>query len=225
MEKRLNDTLSNSGLTKSAMDNYINAYKNGNRRSLDSQSREYSNIYPELLNFANSYIQHARGHSNIAPLIRQGDNYLARQDYNRALDSYGNAIDLYTPDGKELVNKVSRAARMEAQRNRGGMPQKLEDSVQNILHNPRYNVLDEKIIYMRDPDGYVLDIVDNDNVLIVLMPQKRVRNRQMLEIYRITDGVQMEKIAEIQSKKNENGTFQLEIPSDSIKLGDLVYVK
>ncbi len=176
------------------------------------------------MNFANSYVQHARGHSNIAPLIRQGDNFLARQDYGRALDSYGDAIGLYTPDGKELVDKVSRAARLEAQRGRGSVPQKLEESVQNLLSNPKYNVADEKIVYMRDPDGYILDVVDDDNVLIVLMPQKRVRNRQMVEIFRVVDGVRMEKIAEVQSKKNENGTFQLEIPSDSIKLGDLVYI-
>ncbi len=195
--------------------------------SHETQRLTISNLESELLNREGG--QTSRGSVEMMnQMIKRGDDFVENRQYNRAVDSYQGALR-YSVDEKseEIVQKLYNAMLLEIKGTGVDFPKNLESSVKKLLKDTRYNDTEYPVVYLREPNGYIADIIDKDNVLVLLLPRERVNRNQEIEIYRVTsqNGIQLQKIGEFRSKNAERDTFKVQMNGHRVKLGDLVYTK
>ncbi len=193
----------------------------------EQQQITISNLESELLNRGD--VQTSRGSIEIMnQMLKRGDDFVEDRQYAQAVDSYQTALR-YVGDGnaEEVVQKLYNAMLLEIKSTDSNIPKNLESSVKKLLKDTRYNDMEYPVLYLREPNGYIADIIDRDNVLVLLLPRERVTRNQELEIYRVTsqNGIQLEKIGEFRSKNAERDTFKVQMNNHRVRLGDLVYIK
>ncbi len=166
---------------------------------------------------------------DIDRMIKRGDNYIDNNQYKNAVDTY-QAVLRYTVEdqAKEVIQKLYNAILLELKGSDVVIPRNLESSVRKLLKETRYNdEIYDSIIYLKEPDGYIADIIDKDNILVLLLPRIRVSKNQELEIYRVTssNSIQLKKITDFRTRKSEKDTFRVNMANHGTKLGDLIYIK
>ncbi|MGL4676105.1 MAG: hypothetical protein ACRCWI_00335 [Brevinema sp.] len=222
------------GLKKEELQYFINTITNKDQHALAlRQIQDLNRDIPELLAFAEYYITFIRQDPNLDSMIAQGDNLVNSKRYQEAINTYQQILQTYSINDKarEIVQKLYSTILLELQNKNilvnSSIPQKMQTDIQQLLSNSRYSEVSHQIIYLKEPDGYIADIIDKDTVLVLLLPQKRVTPRQVIEVYRIVnqDNFHMNKIGTLRSQKREQRMFQITLLNHNMKLGDLVYIK
>ncbi len=187
------------------------------------QETTISNLEKALSNSGQTF---GRSVEMTLQMLNRGDDFVKNGQYDKAVESYQSALQYSTDDkSEEIIQKLYNAILMDV--HGANIPKNLESSVRKLLKDTRYNDMEYPIVYLKEPNGYIADIIDKDNVLVLLLPRERINRHQALEIYRVTsqNGIQLEKIGEFRSKSAERDTFKMQINNHRIKLGDLIYIK
>ncbi|MGL5955948.1 MAG: hypothetical protein ACRC0X_05005 [Brevinema sp.] len=197
------------------------------------QIRDFDRNIPELLSFAEYYITFSRQDPELELIIQQADDLVDNKMYQDAINTYQQIFQNYSVNDRaqEIVQKFYNTILLELHSQNifanNPIPQTFGNDIQQLLSSSRYGEITHQIVYLKEPDGYIADIVDQDTVLVVLLPQKKLNPKQNLEVYRVLNQgtVRMDQIGILSSQKQEQRTFSMTLQNHYMKLGDLVYIK
>lgn len=214
-------------------------------RTINKQLKIIKTSMPEVLIFLESYERYQKNDFSYKAdkLIQKAETLVNKEKYREAIDIYQQILRVYPGIRQQEdvvrqlydtivleLNKEGNTA-LVSDRNLvspdsfNDIPNNLNNNVQKILKNSRYTTPNYKIVYMYNPDGYIVDIINN-NVIVSLIAGKVVSKNQELFIYRVVDSekFQMDVIGVIKSTANGKGNIQAEQENNNMKIGDLVYL-
>ena len=142
----------------------------------------------------------------------------------RELQNQINSINKDLPEAMDFAYKY---VEFDQNDNNANIPKNLDEKMQRILNGVEKTPLERKIIYMKNPDGFILDVSDKKQMLITLNPGKRVSRNQQLEVYRIISQktFEMDKIGYVNVLKSGGDIIQASSTDYNVKIGDLIYIK
>ena len=153
-------------------------------------------------------------------ITKVSNNRVSRKELQKQVDS----IDKDLPEARDFAYKY---VEFDQNDNNLNIPKNVDEKMQKILNNTEQRPLERKIIYMKNPDGFILDISDKKQMLVTLIPGKRVSRNQELEVYRIIsqETFEMNKIGYIKVLKSGGDIIQTSNTDYDVKIGDLIYIK
>ena len=153
-------------------------------------------------------------------VIKASNNKTSSKNLQRQINSITKELPDVTDFAYEYVEFVQNE-------NRANIPKNVEEKMQKLLNKTEQLSQEYKVVYMKNPDGFVLDILDKKRVLVTLSSGKRVSKNQQLDVYRVAnqDDFKMDKIGYINVLKSGGDVIQTSNANYDVKIGDLIYIK
>ncbi len=192
-------------------------------KQIDIQSNQIEVLELGIANFEDN--KNSKDSREIAEKMR---NFIRQVSNNRIsrkeLQQQINSINKELPEATDFAYAYVEFIQND---NNSNIPKSINEKMQKILNKEKQNSLERKIIYLKNPDGFVLDILDEKRVLVNLIPGKRVSRNQELKVFRIIsqDTFQMDEIGYIKVLKSGGNIIQTSNTDYDIKIGDLIYIK
>ena len=224
------EKISNNKVSKKEIQQYI---KNINKE------------LPEVTNFAYKYVEFAQNvdHDKINKAIQNADELVLKKDYSTAISAYQQILRVYLFNNARdsVVDKLYKTIILQLENSNNktlvannimqdktptNIPKNVNEKIKKVLNNVEFITPEYKIIYMRNPDGYVLNILDENHVLVILTAGKRVFQNQQLKVYRVSgqDIFKMDKIGFINVLKLGGDVIQTSNINSDLRIGDLIYI-
>ncbi|MGL4562979.1 MAG: hypothetical protein ACRCVW_03895 [Brevinema sp.] len=166
-------------------------------------------------------------------LFNKAEKLFGREDYDKALDIYQSIIRLY-PKTKKLnvVLEHMYVSMKQMFQNTNFIiadslsPTKLQLQSLHLQENIVRKPILREIIYLQNPEGYVLDITKN-NILVYLLPNSKIKNKSDIQFFRIIndDGLQFHNISDGEVNKIDGNIAYISQKNIQVKIGDLIYLK
>ena len=204
---------------------------------LEKQVGTINDRLPELLDFVDNYDAYRFSDDiiKVEELREKAREHIEAKRYDKGISEYQDILTFYPGvQQKEVVRELYAAVTLKLQ---GGentfveieeniAQQELIRDVAEILKGPDLEKPNYKIVYMKNPDGYIVDIIGNE-VLIYLIPGKVVAKNQDLYTYRVVsdESFRMDSVATLTSAAKGAGTIKAEKKWHDLKIGDLIYLK
>lgn len=224
------EKISNNKVSKKEIQQYI---KNINKE------------LPEVTNFAYKYVEFTQNvdHDKINKAIQNADELVLKKDYSTAISAYQQILRVYLFNNSRdsVVDKLYKTIILQLENSNNktlvannimqdktptNIPKNVNEKIKKVLNNVEFITPEYKIIYMRNPDGYVLNILDENHVLVILTAGKRVFQNQQLKVYRVSgqDIFKMDKIGFINVLKLGGDVIQTSNINSDLRIGDLIYI-
>ena len=224
------EKISNNKVSKKEIQQYI---KNINKE------------LPEVTNFAYKYVEFTQNvdHDKINKAIQNADELVLKKDYSTAISAYQQILRVYLFNNARdsVVDKLYKTIILQLENSNNktlvannimqdetptNIPKNVNEKIKKVLNNVEFITPEYKIIYMRNPDGYVLNILDENHVLVILTAGKRVFQNQQLKVYRVSgqDIFKMDKIGFINVLKLGGDVIQTSNINSDLRIGDLIYI-
>ena len=224
------EKISNNKVSKKEIQQYI---KNINKE------------LPEVTNFAYKYVEFTQNvdHDKINKAIQNADELVLKKDYSTAISAYQQTLRVYLFNNSRdsVVDKLYKTIILQLENSNNktlvannimqdktptNIPKNVNEKIKKVLNNVEFITPEYKIIYMRNPDGYVLNILDENHVLVILTAGKRVFQNQQLKVYRVSgqDIFKMDKIGFINVLKLGGDVIQTSNINSDLRIGDLIYI-
>ena len=224
------EKISNNKVSKKEIQQYI---KNINKQ------------LPEVTNFDYKYVEFAQNvdHDKINKAIQNADELVLKKDYSTAISAYQQILRVYLFNNARdsVVDKLYKTIILQLENSNNktlvannimqdetptNIPKNVNEKIKKVLNNVEFITPEYKIIYMRNPDGYVLNILDENHVLVILTAGKRVFQNQQLKVYRVSgqDIFKMDKIGFINVLKLGGDVIQTSNINSDLRIGDLIYI-
>lgn len=227
-EQKENINDSSFMVSRNQLKKFISLISNNNIIEIRRQIQKFERNIPELIEFSQYYVAQMKQHGapNIESLIKQADKFIQQKDYQKGIDVYQKILRIYSLDPRTevVVQKLYDAITLKLQSKKSSdsaskIPSTISGSIQKILNN------EKQIVYLKQPQGYIADIIDKDTVLVLLLSPYRVNARQKLEVFRFNTNYELKKTGELRVRKSQKDTFQLVLKNHQMKLGDFLYIK
>ncbi|MGL4561166.1 MAG: hypothetical protein ACRCV0_02600, partial [Brevinema sp.] len=189
-------------------------------------------IMKELLESYSNY-QFINDTEKSEKLFNKAEKLFGREDYDKALDIYQSIIRLYPKTEKlNVVLEHMYVSMKQMFQNTNFIiadslsPTKLQLQSLHLQENIVRKPILREIIYLQNPEGYVLDITKN-NILVYLLPNSKIKNKSDIQFFRIIndDGLQFHNISESKVNKIDGNIAYISQKNIQVKIGDLIYLK
>ncbi|MDK2818655.1 MAG: hypothetical protein KFW21_04325 [Spirochaetota bacterium] len=215
------------------------------KKEIEQYIKNINKELPEVTNFAYKYVEFTQNidHDKISKAIQSADELVLKKDYSTAISAYQQILRVYLFNNSRdsVVDKLYKTIILQLENSKNktlvanniiqdktpiNIPKNVNEKIKKVLNNMEFITPEYKIIYMRNPDGYVLNIVDENHVLIILTAGKRVFQNQQLKVYRVSgqDIFKMDKVGFINVLKLGGDIIQTSNFNSDLRIGDLIYI-
>lgn len=201
--------------------------KDPENKTLPSKIRVLQKNVPDVFTFYDAYKKYRQNFDSkqAQPLIKKANQTLERGQYPKAVQQYQYILQNY-PGIKEqnnILSNLTHAIQMEAVKN-GSIPLLNQEKTDNMLN--LYRTTNQvRIVYMKAPDGYILDIID-DTAVITLFPGVWVKKGDKIDIFRVNvlNEVELEWLENSIAEQSQSDRISAKIKNPRIRIGDLIYL-
>ena len=165
---------------------------------------------------------------NLKEIAKKMRDFVAKFSNNRiSREELQQKINDISDKLPESVDYAYKYIEFVQNKNSVNIPKNVDEETRKILNKNEEFSPEYKIVYLKNPEGFILDILDKKRVLITLHPGKRVSLNQQLEVYRVDsqDNFKINKIGYINVLKSGGDVVQASNANYDIKIGDLIYIK
>lgn len=201
--------------------------KDPENKTLPSKIRVLQKNVPDVFTFYDAYKKYRQNFDSkqAQPLIKKANQILERGQYPKAVQQYQYILQNY-PGIKEqnnILSNLTHAIQMETVKN-GSIPLLNQEKTDNMLN--LYRTTNQvRIVYMKAPDGYILDIID-DTAIITLFPGVWVKKGDKIDIFRVNvlNELELEWLENLTAEQSQRDRISAKIKNPRIRIGDLIYL-
>lgn len=165
---------------------------------------------------------------NLKEIAKKMKNFITKVSNNRiSRKELQQQIDSISKELPESIDFAYKYVEFSQNKNSINIPKNVDTKIQKILDKDEPLSSEYRIVYLKNPEGFVLDILDKKRVLVTLHLGKRVSRDQRLEVYRVDnqDNFKINKIGYINILKSGGDVVQASNAGFNIRIGDLIYIK
>ncbi|SFB93548.1 hypothetical protein SAMN02745150_01374 [Brevinema andersonii] len=195
--------------------------------AIPSKIRILQKNAPDVFTFYDSYKKYRQNFDSqqAKPLIKKANQTLERHQYPEAIQQYQYILQNYPgiKEQNEILNNFAQAIQMETAKN-GSIPLFNQQKTDNI--SKLYRTTNQiHIVYMKAPDGYILDIIDN-TAIITLFPGVLVKKGDKIDIFRanVLNKLELEWLDNSISELSQSVRISAKIKNPRVRIGDLIYL-
>ena len=165
---------------------------------------------------------------NLQEIAKKMKNFIKQSSNNRiSRKNLQQQVDNISEKLPESIDFAYKYIEFIQNKDSVNIPKSVDKETQKLLNKEEAGASEYKIVYLKNPEGFVLDVLDEKRVLITLHLGKRVSRNQKLEVYRVDsqDNFKINKIGYIDVLKSGGDVVQASNANYDIKIGDLIYIK
>ncbi len=173
-------------------------------------------------------ITNSKNSEDLKEIAKKMKDFIKQSSNNRiSRKNLQQQVDNISGNLPESIDFAYKYIEFVQNKDSANIPKNVDKETQKLLNKDEASTSEYKIVYLKNPEGFVLDILDKKRVLITLHPGKRVSLNQKLEVYRVDsqDNFKINKIGYIDVLKSGGDVVQASNANYDIKIGDLIYIK